>query len=77
MKRKRQQTGMYDKERSRIREAGSLEELDEQLQIDMRNIRFGINLEPELKLLRTMVNRARKLRKEGKIHRQASSVPKE
>jgi hypothetical protein len=65
---------MYDKERSRIRGAGSLEELDELLQIDMRNIRFGINLEPELKLLRTVVNRARKLRKEGKIHRRSDRV---
>ena len=77
MKRKRQQTGMYDKERSRIREVGSLEELREVTRIvRIRSVPLlgafgdGINLESELKLLKALLNQTRKLINEGRVHRQ-------
>jgi hypothetical protein len=76
VKGKKRQTGMYDKERSRIREAGSLTELRD----FVRNMHIGNTplLEPEFeKLLRAILNRTRTLKNEGKIDRQPSSVPKE
>ena len=74
---KKQQTGMYDAARSRVRHAESVEELNEVMRgVDITSnillcgpFEDGIDPEAELKLLKTVLNRTRKLIKEGKIHR--------
>jgi hypothetical protein len=67
---------MYDEERSRVRHAGSVEELRQIMAgIQIRNVPFlgpfedGIDPEPELTLLKTINNRLRRLVDVGKIHR--------
>jgi hypothetical protein len=72
----KQQAGMYDTERSRVRHAGSVKELDEIVRgIRIRNIPLfgpfedGINPLPELQLLKTILSQTRKLVNEGRIHR--------
>jgi hypothetical protein len=61
---------MYDEERSRIREAGSLTELRDFVRnMHIRNVPLlgpfedGIDPEPELKLLRAILNQTRMLGK--------------